>query len=53
MDGYAGFRHRQTYPLTPDKWDDGSGTVTTEMPHAPKAGRVSFDAKSGPSGGRR
>ena len=39
MDGYAGFRHGQVYALTPDAWDDGSGTVTVEMPHAPSAGR--------------
>jgi hypothetical protein len=45
MDGYAGFCHRQTYPLTHHKWDDGSGAVTTEMLHASKAERVSFDTK--------
>ena len=45
LDGFAGFRNGQTYQLTPDVWDDGSGTVTVEMPHAPSAGRVKFDAQ--------
>jgi hypothetical protein len=45
LDGYAGFRNGQTYQFTPDHWDDGSGTVTVEMPHAPHAGRAKFDAQ--------
>ena len=38
LDGFAGFRSGQTCQLTPDVWDDG--TVTVEMPHAPKKGRA-------------
>ncbi|MBO2009152.1 hypothetical protein [Hymenobacter negativus] len=45
LDGFAGFRRGQTYQLTSDVWDDGSGTVTVEMPHAPSAGRTKFDAQ--------
>jgi hypothetical protein len=45
LDGFAGFRRGQTCQLTPDHWDDGSGTVTVEMPHAPAAGRVKFEAQ--------
>ena len=43
--GFAGFRVGQTCQLTPNHWDDGSGTVTVEMPHAPYAGRVKFEAQ--------
>ncbi|HEX8658068.1 MAG TPA: hypothetical protein VF690_11055 [Hymenobacter sp.] len=53
MDGYAGFRHGQAYALTPDTWDDGSGTVTVELPYAPPAGRGRLTPSNGLSGGRR
>jgi hypothetical protein len=42
IDGYAGFRHGQTYQLTPEVREDGMGTVMVEMPHAPHDGRVGF-----------
>ena len=53
LDGFAGFRSGQTYQLTPDHWDDGSGTVTVEVPHAPTAGGGSLMRSSEKNSGRR
>lgn len=45
LNGFAGFRHGQTYKVEVAKEDEGSGEVRVSMPHAPGANPARFTAQ--------